>query len=140
MATFSYSKPGVGVQDLKNIRDFVDKRLTALGVEPESVYDLLLVITEAVTNIIVHGYLGQPGWIKVDIRPDGNDIWMSVNDRAPAFDPTQVPVPNLSTALEQRLVGGMGVHLIRQNVDQIRYRALPGGGNELILIKENAIN
>ena len=110
-----------------------------LGVDPDMVYDLLLAVTEAVTNIIEHGYGDQPGWIKIRIDQDGRDIHIVLADQAPAFDPTQVPVPDLSIPLDQRVLGGMGIHLIRQHVDQLRYRAAAEGGNELVMICENII-
>jgi serine/threonine-protein kinase RsbW len=139
MESTAWVNPGAGLKDLKAIRQFVEKRLFAFGVAPDIIYDLLLAITEAVTNILLHGYGGQPGWLKVEIEQKENDIRLITSDRAPAFDPTQVPEPDLSVQLEERLVGGMGVHLIRQNVDQVHYSAFQEGGNELILIKENAI-
>ncbi|MCI0521701.1 MAG: ATP-binding protein, partial [Chloroflexi bacterium] len=58
-----------------------------------------------------------------------------LRDRAPAFDPRSVPAADTSLPLAARPPGGLGVHFMRQSVDDIRRRARPGGGNELTLIK-----
>jgi serine/threonine-protein kinase RsbW len=103
-----------------------------------AIEDLTLAIDEAVTNIIIHGYQGVPGIIELEVRRDGERLLVTIRDQAPLFDPTTVPRPDLSIPLDRRPFGGMGVHLMRESLDGIHYRALPGGGNELTLVK-NAI-
>lgn len=139
MTSSSWQQPGAGLKDLKTIRQFVGTRLSAYGVSQEIIYDLLLAVTEAVTNIIQHGYQGRSGWVKVEVEKVGKDVHLIMSDRARVFNPTRVPAPDLSIPLELRPVGGLGVHLIRQNVDQILYQAVPGGGNELVLIKKDVL-
>ena len=139
MGSSSLELPGVALHDLKAIRQFVWDQLAELEMDSDVIYDLLLVVTEAVTNVIEHGYKGNSGWVKVKIKPQGKDISLSIIDHAPAFDPTEVDVPDLTASLEQRILGGMGIHLIRQNVDRLNYRAVLGGGNELIVVRENVI-
>ena len=73
------------------------------------VEDLVCAVDEAVTNVIVHGYDG--------------------------FDPTTAPEPDLSLPLERRPLGGMGVHLMREFADELRYAPRRGGGNEVTLVK-----
>ena len=135
----SFLLPSADLNDLKSIRQFAELKLTEFGIDSEVVYDLLLALTEAVTNIILHGYGSHPGWVKIDLQPQGKDIRLHILDRAPAYDPTQVLAPDLSLPLEKRPLGGLGVYLIRRNVDQIRYQVTAEGGNELVLIKENVI-
>jgi anti-sigma regulatory factor (Ser/Thr protein kinase) len=71
----------------------------------------------------------------VEVRQAGDDLAVTLRDRAPAFDPTLVPEPDVSLPLEQRPVGGLGIYLSRRLVDDMRYRARPGGGNETTLVK-----
>jgi serine/threonine-protein kinase RsbW len=97
---------------------------------------MLLAVDEAATNIIVHGYRGQPGAIEIDVEKQDSSLAVSLRDQAPPFDPTSVPVPDLSLPLDQRPFGGMGVHLIRQSMDEVIYRVPPQGGNELILVRK----
>ena len=131
--------PSADLNDLKSIRQFAELKLTEFGIDSEVVYDLLLALTEAVTNIILHGYGSHPGWVKIDIQSQGKDVRLHILDRAPAYDPTRVLAPDLSLPLEKRPLGGLGVYLIRRNVDQFRYQVTAEGGNELVLIKENVI-
>lgn len=97
--------------------------------------DLVQAVDEAVTNIIVHGYRGDPGTIDLTAELIGDDIVITIEDRAPIFDPTTVPAPDLTIAPDRRRPGGMGVHLIRLAMDSVRHRPRPGGGNILTLTR-----
>lgn len=95
--------------------------------------DLVQAVDEAATNAILHGYAGQPGWLEVGVERVDDRLVITVEDEAPEFDPTRVPEPDLSVPPEARTPGGMGVHLIREATDDIRYSPRPGGGNILSL-------
>jgi anti-sigma regulatory factor (Ser/Thr protein kinase) len=97
--------------------------------------DLVQAVDEVATNIIRHGYRGGPGWIDVTAELIGDDIVITVEDEAPAFDPTTVVPPDLSVHPGQRRPGGMGIHLIRHAVDRFEHRPRPGGGNILTLVR-----
>jgi serine/threonine-protein kinase RsbW len=97
--------------------------------------DLVQAVDEAATNIIRHGYRGEPGQIDVTVDLLGDDFVITLEDDAPAFDPTRVPEPDLSVAPEHRKPGGMGVHLMRLGTDSLEHRPRPGGGNILTLTR-----
>jgi serine/threonine-protein kinase RsbW len=123
------------VAQLATIRAFVEQHSRALGVDAFDIYDLILAANEVATNIVVHGYRGQPGIIEIELRQRGTAIEIRLRDQAPLFDPTQVPAPDLTLPLHKRPLGGMGVHVTRELMDAIRYRVTPEGGNELTLVK-----
>jgi anti-sigma regulatory factor (Ser/Thr protein kinase) len=127
------------LNDLEEIRNFVEHEVLALGLNPSEVYDMLLVITEAVTNTIVHGYQKQAGPIEIEVQADGDALNLTLRDDAPAFNPLQIPAPDIGEPLEKRRLGGMGIHLIREFTDEIVYNATPQGGNEISFIKRSVI-
>lgn len=98
--------------------------------------DLLLAVNEAVTNIIVHGYRGKAGEIELSMEVMDDALVLRLRDQAPLFNPTTVASPNLAIPIEQRQLGGMGIHLMRSAVDDLIYQVTPTGGNELILVKK----
>ncbi len=124
------------LENLAAIRRYVHESVMALGGAPAAADDMMQAVDECVTNIIVHGYQGQPGPIDLEWHYQDNRLTVYLRDRAPLFDPTSLPSPNLSLPLEERHPGGLGVYLARQMVDRMEYRVRPQGGNELILIKQ----
>jgi serine/threonine-protein kinase RsbW len=123
--------------DLSNlavIRRFVDETATALEASPEAIYGLTLAVDELVTNIIVHGYRGQGGSVEIEMAKEGDSLVVRLRDQAPPFDPTTVPPPDLSVALDERPLGGLGIYLARQFMDEVIHRVTPQGGNEMTLV------
>jgi len=123
------------VENLAAIREHVTERALSLGASDKVAYLLSLAADEAVTNTIVHGYRGGDGEIEVQVSREGDRLLIRLSDTAPSFDPNSAPHPDLSVPLDKRRPGGLGIHLMRRCTDELRHRPLPGGGNELILIK-----
>ena len=133
MSTASFAAE---LENLAVIRRFAEETAQSLQANQTAIDDMLQAVDEAVTNIIVHGYAGRPGTIEVRVKRAGDSLIVRLRDQAPRFDPTTVPPPDLTLPLEKRRPGGLGVHLIRQFVDQVRYHTAPQGGNELTLVKK----
>ena len=124
------------LKNLAAIRSFTEESAAELHTPPLAIEDLILAVDEAATNVILHGYQKGPGNLEIVIRRDEDHLVVSLRDQAPQFDPTTVPKPDLSIPLDRRPLGGMGIHLIRESVDEVLYRVLPQGGNELTLVKK----
>lgn len=127
------------LENLREIRAFVQHAGAALGVRDDALGDLCLVVDEAVTNVILHGYQGAGGPVEIHVQQDGDAVVILLRDRAPAFDGRGVEAPHLDESLAERKFGGMGVYLIRKLTDEAEYRPRAGHGNELRLVKRGAI-
>jgi serine/threonine-protein kinase RsbW len=124
------------LSQLAVVRQFIAQVSASLGV-PHSVCDpLALAVDESVSNIIVHGYRGQPGVIEIEIEQIDDALRVHLRDHAPQFDPTRLPDPDTSLPLHQRPPGGMGIYLARRSVDNIAYERMADGGNQLTLTKK----
>jgi serine/threonine-protein kinase RsbW len=131
------------VANLKIIRDHVEAAAHAAAFPDVTVYDLVLAVDEAATNIIVHGYGGgtaapggetPPGAIEVDIRLDEPALIVTLRDQAQPFDPTATPIQAELPPLSERMPGGLGIFLMRKTMNELRYRRTPDGWNELTLV------
>ena len=120
---------------LAQVRAFVRDATVALGAPASVTDDLVQAVDEAVCNVIVHGYAGSAGEIEIDAERVDGAIRIRILDRGPAFDPTAAPPPDLTVPPRGRKPGGMGIHLVRSGTDEVQYRARPGGGNELRLVR-----
>ena len=99
---------------------------------------LNVVLDEAVSNAINHGYVaGVRGEIAVRLRRGADRVEVEVEDDGRPFDPLRAPPPDLSLPLERRPIGGLGIHLIRNLMDEVSY-ARQGGRNVLKMAKRLA--
>ncbi len=127
------------IPHLTKLRHFIEDTAARWGADAREVDDVVLAVDELATNIMMHGYGGRPGPIEVTMRAAGGDLMVRLRDLAPPFDPTRAPPPDLLSPIEQRPIGGVGLHLVRHMVDELSYRALRGGGNEVTLVKHGIV-
>jgi serine/threonine-protein kinase RsbW len=128
------------LENLSAIRDFVEEMATRLKAAPTAIPNVVLAVDEMVTNIIVHGYQGQPGSIEIDVTAQGDTLIIQLRDQAPLFDPTSVPSPDLSIPFDDRPPGGLGIYLTRKVMDEVQHRVTVTRGNALTLIKQHIIS
>lgn len=126
------------VRDLNDMREFLEQAVLVLGGSEDDAGDLVLAVNEAVTNVLLHGYDSRPGPVILCVEVENSDLRVILTDTAPLFDPTRVPPPDIFLPLEDRPLGGLGVHMMRQLTDELVYRALDDG-NELAFVKRGAL-
>jgi serine/threonine-protein kinase RsbW len=125
---------GSDVDEIPKVSALVGDVMQINGFGSEETLDTQLAVEEAVTNVIVHGYKKLGGEITVSGRIGADQIEVQITDAAPRFDPLAVPEPELEAGIDDRDVGGLGVFLIRQVIDEISYR-YENGKNILVFIK-----
>jgi anti-sigma regulatory factor (Ser/Thr protein kinase) len=109
---------------LDALRDFIDQVSQSAGIEKQKRYGLRLATDEIATNIILYGYgkSGVQGTLDVHAEIDEKSLTVILEDISPPFDPFSIPTPdNLDDPLEERGIGGLGIMLARQNVDEFTY-------------------
>jgi anti-sigma regulatory factor (Ser/Thr protein kinase) len=97
-----------------------------------------LSIEEICANVIAHGYAKQTSGerpISVDFMSCADEVVTTIEDRGVTFDPASGPPPVLTGDAMERTIGGMGLHLVRSLMDEVRHEPVPGGGNRLTLVK-----
>jgi len=103
---------------------------------PEAVaFRFNLAFEEILTNTIKYGYdAAGPREIAIELRREAGRVVAEVTDDARPFDPTRAPPPDLDGTLEERAIGGLGLYLISQMLDEVAYRR-DGAHNRLTLVK-----
>ena len=97
-----------------------------------------LALDELVTNVILHGYTDSAAHeIEVALSRVGGDVIVEMEDDAPAFDPSEGGVIDLSGDPEERQIGGLGLHFVRRAIDEMIYRRIDGR-NRLLMKKRVA--
>jgi sigma-B regulation protein RsbU (phosphoserine phosphatase) len=94
---------------------------TAQRVAPAIVSDLHLALEEIVSNVMMHGYGAAAGTIAVAGSVSTRRVVVEVRDRGVAFDPLQAPPPDLELPVDERPIGGLGILLARELMDEVRY-------------------
>jgi sigma-B regulation protein RsbU (phosphoserine phosphatase) len=135
MADHDREYKAISLDDLAEIRLFIERTAILMGASEDKAGDLVLATHEAITNVITHGYREEPGDVRVTIELDNDRIIIRIYDHSPRFNPTKVAEPDISIPLDRRPPGGLGVHMMRSFTDEMIYSSSPLGENELVLVK-----
>lgn len=123
-------------ENLILIRDFVRDHALNNGFDEDAVNDIMLAADEAATNIIKHSYKFNSSGdivVKVEIVDEALEIILKDNGRA--FNPADIPAPNMEKYFNEKRVGGLGLHLMRTLMDSVEYSTAKNG-NKLVLRKK----
>jgi serine/threonine-protein kinase RsbW len=120
-------------QSLEGFRSFLEQELEQLGLVPARRLEIELVLEELLTNIIRYAYPRGRGEIEVCyFLEDHLRFYLSLRDWGRGFNPLEAEPPELSPALEQRPLGGLGIYLARQLANKIEYQ-YEAGANRVTL-------
>jgi anti-sigma regulatory factor (Ser/Thr protein kinase) len=111
---------------LDEIREFVGDIARKNGFTDKEVYNIQLATDEAASNIIEHAYEGMSdGLMEISCGYRNSVITIILVDHGEAFDPSDVPAPDLKADLSDRKIGGLGLFLMRKLMDEVHYVAEP---------------
>lgn len=131
------------LESLSAIGRYVVATATTAGLDKAATYKLRLAIDELATNAIIHGYqeANLSGSVTVSVAMDRRKLAITVEDTARPFDPTALALPDeeeLDLPLEQRPIGGLGVMLAREDVDDFRYERVDGRNRIIVCVNRPA--
>jgi anti-sigma regulatory factor (Ser/Thr protein kinase) len=133
------SVPGT-VNHLDTIRDFIREHSGAAGFSGDTIDAIVLAVDEAVANVVEHAYHDSPlpveaQVIRLLIEIDARCFLIRLSDRGMPFDPTTAPTVDIDRHLAEFRSDGVGIHFMRQLMDELRYAPDPAGGNVLEMVK-----
>lgn len=117
------------------LNDFIAEICSKAAVDKDVTLKIQLAIEESVVNVIDYAYpKGQTGNINVEVQVCDSEIIFSLRDNGVAFDPTTKEDADTTLSVEDRPIGGLGIYLVRQIMDSVRYER-NDGANILTLTK-----
>ena len=103
--------------------------------QPDLIFHVQLAIDEVGTNVIEHGKDAEVNLMEVSLTSGAHSVILEMADDGAPFDPLrEAPSPDVTLSLEDRPIGGLGLHLIRTLTDEQSYQR-ESGKNLLTLVK-----
>lgn len=115
------------MESIESFRTFILSKTEALDIPAETLSKIELALEELLTNIVSYAYPNGAGSIELDCCSEqSGSIRLRITDWGIPFDPLAIEPPDLTTGLEERQIGGLGIHLVRQMVDGLSYSRKDG--------------
>ena len=115
------------ISEINKLSEFVEEIGNKLSLAPDVVFNLNLVLEEAVVNIINYAYPKEEHQsIYLSATLHEGSIILVLTDTGVEFDPTMAPEADITLSAEERPIGGLGIFLIRQIMNEVRYDRIDG--------------
>lgn len=121
---------------LEIIGDFIRKNAKIAGFDDMEARSVELALDEMVSNSIIHGYTNiSRGEIRVKVFIIDNGMKVVLEEAGKEFDPFSLDEPDLDASLSERKIGGLGLFIVKQIMDEIYYESTDDRLKKFTLIK-----
>lgn len=115
------------ISEIGKLSEFVEEIGCELSLSPDVIFNLNLVLEEAVVNVINYAYPKEEHQsIYLSAHLHEGSIVLVVTDTGKEFDPTLAPEVDITLSADERPIGGLGIFLIRQIMNEVRYERIDG--------------
>lgn len=123
-------------EELARVASVLDRIGADHQVAPAVLADVRIALDEVMTNIIKYGYTDDAEHaIRLSFRVLGDVLETVIEDDGIAYNPLTSPAPDVKAPLHARRVGGLGVHFVKNLMNEVEYERV-GGRNRLVLKKK----
>lgn len=110
------------LENLPQLMESVSRCAKDQRLAEDKVIQIEIALEEALVNIIKYAYLDRAGDVKVIcMLDDDRHLVIEIEDAGPPFDLFSVAPPDFTGGLSERKIGGLGIHLIRNMMRDVRY-------------------
>ena len=114
-------------QEVPRLNAFVEEVCQTVGFDDMVTMEIKLAVEEAVVNVMTYAYApGQSGDVTIEAALNNVRMKFTIIDSGKPFDPTVQAEVDTTLSAKQRNIGGLGIHIIRQNMDSINYERIDG--------------
>ncbi len=115
------------IETIPQLNEFIDTVAEEIGLDMPLTMSLNLALEEAVVNVMEYAYPpGSKETLQIEMGSDGEQLTFIISDHGVPFDPTKQAEADTTLSVEERAIGGLGIHLVRQIMDVISYERIDG--------------
>ena len=111
------------LSEIESINRHIEEFGETNQLPPDVIFNLNLSLEEIFVNIVSYGYEDEnEHFVKISMSLVDNELVVKVEDDWREFNPLELPKPDLEQKLEERPIGGPGIHLVRNLMDELDYK------------------
>ena len=112
-------------QEVPKLNAFVEEVCQTVGFDDMANMQIKVAVEEAVVNVMKYAYPpGMHGDVTIEAASNDVRLKFTIIDSGAPFDPTVQSEVDTTLAAKDRKIGGLGIHIMRQNMDSINYERI----------------
>ena len=112
-------------QEVPKLNAFVEEVCQTVGFDDMANMQIKVAVEEAVVNVMKYAYPpGMHGDVTIEAASNDVRLKFTIIDSGTPFDPTVQSEVDTTLAAKDRKIGGLGIHIMRQNMDSINYERI----------------
>lgn len=114
--------------NLEKVTEFVNEQLEQIGCPPRAQMQIDITIDELFSNISFYAYNPEVGMatISIEVIDEPMEVILTFSDNGTPYDPLDAEKPDVTLSAEERKVGGLGIYIVKQSMDEIAYEYKDG--------------
>ena len=124
------------LENYDRVAEFVEGELEIREVPMAAQAQIVIALDEMYTNVAKYAYADDPGevTVRLDFTEEITEVKMTIMDCGIPYDPLKRPDPDVSLEAEARQIGGLGIYMVKQMMEEVSYE-YRGGMNILRMRK-----
>ena len=115
------------IEQIPRLSEFIDSACEEAHIDMSTTMSINLAIEEAVVNVMTYAYPeGTMGEVNIEVFANDRRVKFVISDTGTPFDPTAQGEVDTTLSAEERPIGGLGIHLVRQIMDTVNYEYVDG--------------
>ncbi|MCM1046029.1 MAG: ATP-binding protein [Candidatus Gastranaerophilales bacterium] len=116
------------LQSIPVVTAFVDEQLEQLDCPPKAQAQIDIAIDELFSNIVHYAYHPEvgPATVRIEILDEPLSVVITFIDQGVPYDPLAKPDPDVTLSAQDREPGGLGIYLVKKNMNEITYEYKDG--------------
>lgn len=124
------------IDDLQKVAEFVESLGEEFHLEMMMVMNMNLALEEIISNIMLYAYPEKmEEYISIRFIETNGAYVFTISDSGVEFDPLEMKTPDISLSAEERAIGGLGIFLVRQLMDEVVYERIEN--KNVLTMKKN---
>lgn len=105
---------------------FTEEQLELMNCSLRESTQIAICVEEMFVNIVHYAYPERKGKIGLSIRESNGTVTITLKDSGVPFDPLARDDPDVTIPVSERAIGGLGIFMVKKNMDEVRYRRKDG--------------
>ena len=114
------------LEELDEILNFVESLLEAHSSTPQVCNKIRMSMEELCANVALYAYPSGDGWMEIRGSVEDGVATFKIIDGGTPFNPLAKPDPDIMLSVEERCIGGLGIYMVKNMVDEVKYEYTDG--------------